>query len=71
MLEKVVWYLLFATLALAGVWVCLSPAKLAQLLGASDVIPRSKRVKVWRVLGLVVLVGSIVELVMMATGIRR
>ena len=71
MVERIVWYVLLTVLAFAGAWVCLSPIKLAALLGASVSIQRSKYVTIWRVLGLIVLVGSVVELVMIATGVRR
>ena len=61
-MERVIWLVFLIILLLLGFFVSVFPLTIARLLGASTQMQQSRYLTVWRVLGVLVAIGAVIEL---------
>jgi hypothetical protein len=71
MVERIASSALLVVLAILGACVSMAPTRVAQVIGASARMQQSKLVRIWRLLGVIVLIGSVMELAMMLSRLMR
>ena len=61
-MERVIWLVFLMVLLLLGFLVSVFPTRVARVLGASAQMQQSRYLTVWRVIGVVVVIGAVIEL---------